>query len=253
MPASDEGTTGAPPVFGAVDEAVDPDGEAPQACGDPEAPDACPEELGEFDEPEMVAEMSFCTARGSTCTASPSSAVSYLASTIGMVWNPMEPELIPGSWVARLSTSSERSTVTALSTASIRALRLVASVSGSEESTVCAMLERTPCWRRARSRSPPGRPCRCRTNARAWARETVCGPAANLAPENESFTAEFKQTGTPPTAWLTSANPERLTAAKWVIVRPVRDSTAAIVALAPAAPACTARSFPVTPSFCSCA
>jgi hypothetical protein len=75
VPASDEGTAGAPLALGAAGAAAAPD---PAELPDDEPDGAAAFVLGvdEPDDPDTVSEMYFWTAEGSTCTASPSSPVS---------------------------------------------------------------------------------------------------------------------------------------------------------------------------------
>jgi hypothetical protein len=70
VPASEDGTAG----FGAAAGAAGAVLAAPDDEPAPDVPDAFEDDV--LDDPDTVSEMYFCTADGSTCTASPSSPVS---------------------------------------------------------------------------------------------------------------------------------------------------------------------------------
>ena len=138
------------------------------------------------------------TCAGSVARASLSVEVS--GPVVGRVSKLMLPEdRLVICW-AKVSTSKPLSKTTERSTALIRSLSLVGLVSVPTDRILSAAPRRKACCRFTRSRSPAGRPCRCRTKASAAVPCTSCSPAAKLAPDHGSSTASFRQTGTPPIA-----------------------------------------------------
>ena len=132
--------------------------------------------------------------------ASASLSVEVSGPFVGSVSKLMLPEDRLVICSANVSTEKSLSKITERSIAPIRSLSLVGLVSVPTDRIFLAAPARKACCRRTRSRSPPGRPCRCRTKASAAVPWTSCGPAWKSAPEKSSWVAAFRQTGTPPMA-----------------------------------------------------
>jgi len=130
---------------------------------------------------------------------------------VGIVVKLMFPLVRPCICCANVSRSQLLESTTERFTASSSSCSLLVSVSIEADSTLLASAPRNTCWRTIRSRSPLGRPWRCRTNASACGPFSVCGPAPKFAPEKLSLTGLSRHTSAPPTASVMSANPSRLT------------------------------------------
>ena len=123
--------------------------------------------------------------------------------SVGTVLNWTLPAASPRTWRASCSGSRSLSIFIEVPIASSSRLSLIGLPSTPRLVILRKVAPRKYCWRAIRSRSPLGRPLRWRTNASACLPSITDLPAGRSIPESCSFCALFRQTSTPPIAFVT--------------------------------------------------